>query len=364
MPASAIGGSVDESQPSELRRYTNLAVAVHLLHTKRLTLLDPVTWDDRNDAHFLKQYKDRKNAKAMLALCFFTEAERYHHWRIYASGMDGVCIEFNGRKLLSKLMANCDILPSRVRYRTVGQIRRSPPNVDDLPFLKRYAYKDEQEYRILYTDADQLLTTRDCEIDMPCIRTIILSPWLPPDLTDSLKHTLRRIAGCSRLPIKKSTVVDNETWKEFATEAPSRERTHLEDSLTALHHSIMFLAIAAGGQSTAATYAHEDASRAGKCLSDLGDNHVWEHPDIRQRIQQIANFVTHFARALQGTTPQQLLEVSRRIHEELPPGTAAGNEVLENRCGTLVAALRKLAEGAEQDERTFDADVLTILRSV
>ena len=135
MPLSDTSDSVDESQPAKLRRYTNLAAAVHLLHTKRLTLLDPVTWDDRNDAHFLQQYKDRKNARAVLALCFFKKAERYHHWRIYANGMDGVCIEFDGRQLLSKLTANCDILHSRVSYRTVDQIQQSPPNIDDLPFL-------------------------------------------------------------------------------------------------------------------------------------------------------------------------------------------------------------------------------------
>ena len=198
---------------------------------------------------------------------------------------------------------------------------------------------------------------------MSCIRKIILSPWLPEDLTGSLKHTLRRIPGCSVLPIEKSTVVDNETWKEFATEAPSRERTHLENSLTALNHSIMFLAIAAGGQPTAATFAREEASLAGKWLSDLGGNHVWEHPDIRQRVQRIARFVTHFARALQGTTRQQLLAVSRRIHDELSLGTADGDDILENRCAILVAALRKLAEGVEQNEYRFDADVLTVLRS-
>jgi hypothetical protein len=33
------------------RRYTNLAAVVHLLHAKAITLLNPATWDDRNDAY-------------------------------------------------------------------------------------------------------------------------------------------------------------------------------------------------------------------------------------------------------------------------------------------------------------------------
>ena len=45
------------------RRYTNLAAVVHLLHAKAVTLLNPATWDDRNDAYYMAEYKRLKQAK-------------------------------------------------------------------------------------------------------------------------------------------------------------------------------------------------------------------------------------------------------------------------------------------------------------
>jgi len=83
-----------------LRRYTNLAATVHLLRNRCLTLLNPESWDDRNDAYFLAQYKERTNASSVLALCFAEASETYHHWRVFSSGGDGVCIEFDRPKLL------------------------------------------------------------------------------------------------------------------------------------------------------------------------------------------------------------------------------------------------------------------------
>ncbi len=53
-----------------LLRYTNLAAAIHLLRNRCLTLLNPATWTDRNDAFFLAEYKAaearRKRARPLL----------------------------------------------------------------------------------------------------------------------------------------------------------------------------------------------------------------------------------------------------------------------------------------------------------
>jgi hypothetical protein len=45
------------------RRYTNLASALHILRDGCITLLSPETWDDRNDAYFMAEYKRLKKAK-------------------------------------------------------------------------------------------------------------------------------------------------------------------------------------------------------------------------------------------------------------------------------------------------------------
>src|SRR6516164_3658196 len=38
--------------------------------TKTITLSNPATWDDRNDAYFMAEYKRKVDAKTILALCF------------------------------------------------------------------------------------------------------------------------------------------------------------------------------------------------------------------------------------------------------------------------------------------------------
>ena len=82
-----------------LRRYTNLPALAYLLSSRVISLLDPQTWDDTNDSHFLALYREKKNLKSVLALCFTQVAETYHHWRVFAEGSSGVCIKFNQTKL-------------------------------------------------------------------------------------------------------------------------------------------------------------------------------------------------------------------------------------------------------------------------
>jgi len=73
-----------------LRRYTTLPSLLDLLVTKHLTLLTPDSWDDKNDAFYLQQYKDKKKLKAVYAMCFTEGNETYHHWRVFSGGNGGV----------------------------------------------------------------------------------------------------------------------------------------------------------------------------------------------------------------------------------------------------------------------------------
>ena len=62
-----------------LRCYTNLPALLYLLRERKITLLDPETWDDKNDSHFLSVYREKKSFKCVLALCFTQVSETYHH---------------------------------------------------------------------------------------------------------------------------------------------------------------------------------------------------------------------------------------------------------------------------------------------
>ena len=88
---------------SFLRRYTDLPALIYLLSHKQITLLDPEMWDDRNDSHYLRLYRDGKKVQTVLALCFMPAYETYYHWRVFAGGSGGACITLKRRELLSEL---------------------------------------------------------------------------------------------------------------------------------------------------------------------------------------------------------------------------------------------------------------------
>jgi hypothetical protein len=199
-----------------LRRYTNLASAIHILERKVITLLNPASWDDRNDAYFLSRYKERKAARTLLALCFAEASETYHHWRVFSPGMDGVCIEFDKDKLLGAFKGDDQITSRSVQYRQIPHILKNRPVDDELPFLKRFPYQDEREFRIIYCSLSELVESKSYLIGLDCISRITLSPWLPPPLATSVKKALRAIDGCSKVKIYASTLIENEKWKKVA----------------------------------------------------------------------------------------------------------------------------------------------------
>jgi len=85
---------------SYLRRYTDIPALVYLLTERKITLVDPQSWDDANDSYYLSLYREKKKLGSVLALCFTQTSERYHHWRVFAHGSGGVCVSFKRPELV------------------------------------------------------------------------------------------------------------------------------------------------------------------------------------------------------------------------------------------------------------------------
>lgn len=206
-------------KPQVLRRYTNLAATIHLLRSRTITLLNPGTWDDRNDAYFMAEYKRRKNLKTLLALCFANCDETYHHWRVFSHGADGVRIEFDREKLLKAFDGDDAVTARTVRYRTLDKLGGKGLKIDDLPFLKRKAFQDESEFRIIYASKDSVETVKNFPIELSSIRRITLGPWIVKSLSSSVIENLKQIDSCRSLRIYRSTLVDSERWQGLASNA-------------------------------------------------------------------------------------------------------------------------------------------------
>ena len=202
-----------------LRRYTDIPALLYLLNERKITLLDPEFWDDSNDSHYLSLYREKKKLESALVLCFTQASETYHHWRVFANGSSGVCIQFRRGALLNIVRAQPNIRTGTVKYLTLPQMRNKIPAIRELPFLKRYAFEQEDEFRIIYESKTAKKPTLDISIPLSSIERIILSPWLPHPLSRHIKRTLKSIKGCSELEIVRSSLIGNEEWKNLGESA-------------------------------------------------------------------------------------------------------------------------------------------------
>lgn len=213
-------------QSSVLFRYTDLPSAVYMLQTKQLTLLNPESWDDVNDSHFLKLYKTAQELTCLAALCFSEADETCHHWRIFAAGSSGVRIEFDRKKLFTAFALIPEIRHARVKYRLIRDLKKGAPSIAQLPFLKRQPYKNENEYRIIYESNTRKEAAVDIPISLSAIRRITLSPWMNQNVSVQVRKLIKTIPGCNKLSVTRSTLIGNDAWMAYgnaALEAPARQ---------------------------------------------------------------------------------------------------------------------------------------------
>jgi len=204
---------------THFRRYTDLPSLIQILTNQKITLLDPATWDDKNDSFFLSTYKEKKRLTSVLALCFTSASETYHHWRVFAPGPSGVCIHFRGPALEAALRNMDGMKFRKLNYLKVDALRKKHPTTLQLPFIKRFPFKAEIEYRALWESKDTACTHLDVPISLDSITRITLSPWLHPNLRKNVVASLKAIDGCRSIPMWRSTLTENAAWKDYGDSA-------------------------------------------------------------------------------------------------------------------------------------------------
>lgn len=200
-----------------LRRYTELPYVIDYLQTNELSLLNPARWDDRNDSFYIEEYTRQSGAVSVYALCLSDCPETYHHWHIFSSGSGGACIQFKQDEFLSAISEAAGLRSEKVNYKTLSELRKSAPTLEELPFLKRYAFVNEIEFRLFYASKTKGPPTHRIPVPLSCVDRIILSPWLPNIVSDRVKATLKSIPGCQDVKVYRSSLVENEDWKKFAS---------------------------------------------------------------------------------------------------------------------------------------------------
>ncbi|WP_166486318.1 DUF2971 domain-containing protein [Cereibacter sphaeroides] len=168
----------------------------------------------------MRKYKQFRGAKSVLAICFANAEETYHHWHVFSSGADGICISFDKEALIKSLDGAPGFRTGPMQYEKVRALERRPElKHAELPFLKRKPYEPEQEYRIVFEDRNEKRSFINVSIDLTWIKTITLSPWMPRALQNSVSSTLKSIDGCENIRVIRSTLVGWGKWKAQADRA-------------------------------------------------------------------------------------------------------------------------------------------------
>ncbi|PTR09137.1 hypothetical protein C8R32_104216 [Nitrosospira sp. Nsp5] len=200
-------------------RYTELPSLIHLLTRRELTLLDPLSWDDKNDSSFITFYREKCNLKSVLALCFARSEETYHHWRVFAPGASGVRIQFDEDRLRNSIDNVPELKFQDVEYLTVDSLKGQRIDKERLPFLKRHPFYPEREARLLWESKNKNQSSLGVPITLSAISRITLSPWLHPSLVPEVRSLIKRIDGCSKIKIYQSTLISNAKWLKHGESA-------------------------------------------------------------------------------------------------------------------------------------------------
>jgi hypothetical protein len=207
----------NESNPNsqfeirKLYRYTTLPVLIDMLETGKMVLLNPSSWEDRNDALIIEAYKKKANIPKLFAICFTHKPQTIHHWKSFANGSGGCCIVFDAQSLLQTFSSISGIRYGVIEYRKLNDSNISTYSIEDIPFIKRKPYEFEREYRIIWEGRsnDNYFSVN---MDLGNIIEIVFNQQMPEPIFKSLKQFLTKHYRFTENQIIHSTILENKTW--------------------------------------------------------------------------------------------------------------------------------------------------------
>ena len=196
-----------------LRRYTTLPVLIDMLVRKEITIMGYAHWVDANDRQALELYRQALHFGFVGAMCLTMAPETFHHWQIFAQGESGVCVVFDRKRLEAHLAGRSNFIPRKVEYVQLSEIGSvDATDIHRLPFLKRFGFRDEREYRLLGFSPEKQ-DSMSIPLTPDLIQRVTLSPATHPNIVASLKVLLRSMPLWHDLRVGRSSLTSNETWQ-------------------------------------------------------------------------------------------------------------------------------------------------------
>ena len=200
------------------KRYTQLPFLLQMLRRSEIALLDPASWEDRNDAYYLDLFRMKIAFTSVFALCMTRTSTTFHHWKVFAGSTSGVCLHFKVDQLVLWAKAN-QIQLREVSYFSLQKASRNPPSKLDLPFRKRHAFEDEAELRLLYPSQEPQSSSRAFPFKLEMLAKIEINPWLPQGAFEAVSESICEIEGCKSIVVEQSHLLNNREWANIAVDS-------------------------------------------------------------------------------------------------------------------------------------------------
>jgi len=181
-----------------------------MIRRQRLVLMDPSLWEDKNDSELMLEYKRQKKVKKLFAICFCCGGETIHHWNAF-SGANGCCIEFDRELLIRRLHKLPGVRYDDVTYKEIEDIDPNRIETRCIPFTKRWPYKCEKEFRIIW-EGNTNQACHEIPIDYDMIRKITISQKVQGSVFATIRDYLRDVLCRPSITINHSTIYRNRKW--------------------------------------------------------------------------------------------------------------------------------------------------------
>ena len=194
-----------------VNRFTSIPVLLDMIKRKRLVLMDPELWEDKNDSELMLEYKKRRKVENLYALCFSRDGETIHHWNAYAGTVLGCCIEFDYALLTATFDKINGVRYDDVEYKKINDLNSNSIITRNIPFTKRQPYECEKEFRVIWEGRTRQWCY-EVKIDLRMLGKITMGPRMPDNVFRTLSKQVKSLLARPDLSIKHSTIYENARW--------------------------------------------------------------------------------------------------------------------------------------------------------
>ena len=101
-----------------------------------------------------------------------------------------------------------EIIHGSIEYVRMSDIKKVIQKPEQIPFVKRYPYRNEEEYRVI-CESKRKVARPSLNLPRTAIRKVTINQFLPREIFELIKQ---KIEVQWNVPVNQSTIIKNTTW--------------------------------------------------------------------------------------------------------------------------------------------------------